>query len=277
MLRKPSSINGVGIVQFLLAAVFVVWLLFFPDTGSQFAWPIPQRLSAMFIGTSFILRTFLGFHLFHEKYWHRLRWIVWGNFTFLGVLFLATYWHLDEMNWKSNIGIAHIWVIAYTIEALVLVLIEPHGPESKQSVPPEASEGPVSVWMQRALGVVFVLGITGGGFLFINPQFASTRWPWELQPFNARVMAAWPAACGVWAATMYFARDWAEVKMGVQTLILYTTALFVVWIFTYSQYKPGLGTGLTYGLVSGLVALVLGFLYWRQEVAKAQLMEQGGR
>ncbi len=276
MLRKPSLINGVGIVQFLLAAVFVVWLLFFPDTATQFAWPIPQRLSAMFIGTSFILRVFLGFQLFNEKFWHRLRWIVWGNYTFLGVLFVATYWHLNEMNWKSQLLIAHIWVIAYTIEPLVLLLIEPHGPESKQPVPPEASEGPVSIWMQRVLGVIFILGIAGAGFLFINPQFATTRWPWDLQPFNARVMAAWPAACGVWAITMYYMKDWAEIKMGIQTLILYTGALFVVWIFTFSQYKTDLFTGPAFGVFSGLAAAVLGFLYWRQEVENKKLKSAGG-
>ena len=268
MLQKPSSINGVGIVQFLLAAVFVIWLLFSPDTATQFAWPIPHRLSAMFIGTSFILRSFLGFHLWREKFWYRLRWIVWGNYVFLGVIFLATYWHLDEMNWKSNIWIAHIWVLAYTIEPLILVLVEPHSAESKAPIPAEVSEGPVSIWLQRVLGAIFILGVTGAGLWFINPEFANTRWPWTLDPFNARVMAAWPAACGAWAATMYFGKDWAEVKMGVQTLIIYAAALFVVWLFTFSQYKPSLSTGLTYGIVCGLVAAALAFLYWRQEVAR---------
>ena len=66
---------------------------------------------------------------------------------------------------------------------------------------------------------------------------------------------------------MYFADDWAEIKMGMQALILYTAALFIVWLFTYSQYKP-IGTGLTYGILCGLVAAVLAFMYWRQEVAR---------
>ena len=275
MLPKPSSINGVGIVQFLLAAVFVIWLVFFPDTATQFAWPIPHRLAAMFIGTGFILRSFLGWRLWREKYWYRLRWIVWGNYAFLGVLFLATYWHLNEMNWKSNIYIAHIWVLAYTIEPLMLVLIEPHGAESRAPLPAEVAEGPVSIWMKRLLGVIFIMGVTGAGFLFINPTFAATRWPWTFDPFNARVMAAWPAACAVWAATMYFGRDWAEIKLGVQTLVIYTAALFGVWLFTYPQYRP-ISTGLSYGIICGLTAASLVFLYWRQEVARpAVRMSQG--
>jgi len=203
----------------------------------------------MFIGTSFILRAFLGYHLWREKYWYRLRWMVWGNLMFLGVIFLATFWHLDQMNWKSNIWIAHIWVVAYVIEPLILVLAEPHGAESKALIPAEVSKGPISIWLKRTLAAIFILGVTGAGFLFINPVFASTRWPWPLDPFNARVMAAWPAACAVWAAAMYFGREWAEIKMGVQTLMIYTAAIFTVWLVTFSQYDPARSTRLAFGVV----------------------------
>jgi hypothetical protein len=268
MLRKPSSISGVGIVQFFLAATFVVWLLFFPDTGVNFAWPIAPRLAAMFIGTSFILRTFLGYHLWREKYWYRLRWIVWGNYMFLAVIFLATFWHLDQMNWKSNIWVAHIWVVAYVVEPLILVLVEPHDEESKAPMPAEVSEGPISIWLKRMLAAIFVIGVAVAGMLLINPAFTNTRWPWPLNPFNARIMAAWPAACAVWAATMYFGKDWAEIKMGVQTLVVYTTALFVVWLVTLSQYDPARKNIVTFGVVTGVAAALLIFFYWRQEVSR---------
>jgi hypothetical protein len=268
MLRKPGSITGVGIVQFFLAAIFVVWLLVWPDTGVNFAWPIQPRLTAMFIGTSFILRVFLGYHLWREKFWYRLRWIKWGNFVFLGVLFFATFWHLHQMNWKSNIGVAHIWVVAYIVEPLILTLVEPHQAESKAPVPTELAEGPISIGLKRTLAAVYIMVITGGGLLLINPAFTDTRWPWPLDPFDARIMAAWPAACAVWAATMYFGKDWAEIKMGVQTLIVYTTALFVVWLVTFSQYDPARHNGLTFGIATGLVAAPLIFFYWRQEASR---------
>jgi hypothetical protein len=265
---KPRSINGVGLVQTFLAAAFVVWLLFFPAAGVNFAWPVVPRLTAMFLGTSFILRSFLGYHLWREKVWYRLRWIVWGNYMFLAVIFLATFWHLNEMNWKSNIIVAHVWVLAYIVEPLILTLIEPRGPESKAPVPAELSQGPVSTGLKVTLAAIYFVGITVAGVLFINPQFADTRWPWPLDPFDARIMAAWPAACAVWAATMYFKRDWAEIKMGVQGLMVYVSALFVVWLVTFSQYDPARKNGLTYGVATGLMTLLLIFFYWRQEVAR---------
>jgi len=110
--------------------------------------------------------------------------------VFLEVPFLATFWHLDQINWKSNIWIAHIWVVAYIVEPLTLVLVEPHDAESTVPIPAEASEGPISTWLKRTLAAVFVLGVTGAGFLFINPVSANTRWLWQLDPFDARIMAA---------------------------------------------------------------------------------------
>ncbi len=268
MIPKPSAINRVGIVQFFLAAAFVIWLLFFPDTGDRFAWPVVPRLTAMFLGTSFILRTFLGYHLWRETEWYRLRWIVWGNFTFLGVIFVATFWHVDEMNWERNIVVAHIWVLAYIVEPLILVLIEPHEAAARAPVPENLRGGEVGEGLRRTLGALFIFGVALGGLLFIHPTFMDTRWPWPLDPFDARIMAAFPAACGVWAATMYFKRSWAEIRMGVQSLIVYGSALFVVWLVTYSSYEAGRKNGLTYGVVTGAFAALLIYFYWRQERAR---------
>jgi hypothetical protein len=64
------------------------------------------------------------------------------------------------------------------------------------------------------------------------------RWPWELNAFDSRIMSAWPGTCAVWALTMYFMKDWAEVKIGVRALLIFILALFVIWIFTFSGFDP---------------------------------------
>ncbi len=264
MLLKPKSITRVGIVQFFLALVFVVWLLFFPDTGDQFAWPVTPRLTAMFIGTSFILRTFLGWLLWREKYWYRLRWSMWGNFAFLGTILLATFWHVEAMNWKSNIWVAHIWVLAYILEPLMLPLLEPRGAESKQPLMNDLTRGPLLPGLKNTMIAIYLTTFTIGGLLVINPAFMDTRWPWPLDPFNARIMAAWPMGVGAWALAIYYSKDWAEVKPGVQMLILYALALFLVWLVTFSGYDPDRANRITLGVYSGLIAVLLGYYYWRQ-------------
>jgi hypothetical protein len=87
------------LVQIILAASFVVWLIFFPSSGDRFAWQVTPQMTAMFIGAGFIVRTYIGYFLFREHYWYRLRWQKWGNYGFLAFIFLATFWHMEEMNW----------------------------------------------------------------------------------------------------------------------------------------------------------------------------------
>jgi hypothetical protein len=69
---------------------------------------------------------------------------------------------------------------------------------------------------------------------------------------------------------MYFAKDWAEIKIGVQMLILYVSALFVVWLINFSQFDPGRYNKITLGVATGLVAVLLIFFYWRQEAARVK-------
>lgn len=223
MLRKPGSLTGIGAVQFFLALVFVIWLLFFPDTGGKFAWPVVPRLTAMFIGASFILRTFIGYHLWREQFWYRLHWYQWGGYTFLGVILLATLWHIGELNWKSDILVAHLWLVAYILEPLTLVLIEPHGERGRQALSSQYSEGPLMPGLK----------------------------------------------------TMYFYKDWAEVKIGVRLLAIYATSLFILWAFTFGQYDPTRPNRITVGLVTGVVAVLLIYYYWRQEIARRKFAESG--
>jgi hypothetical protein len=267
MLLKPKAISMVGLVQLVLASSFVVWLLFFPSTGDRFAWPVVPRMTAIFLGASFIPRAYLGFHLWREKYWYRLRWQIWGNYAFLALILLATYWHIDEMNWSSNIWIAHIWVIAYVVEPLTLPLIEPRGERRNEPLSAELQQGPIFVGLKRisALGMIF--GVAIAGLLFVNPEFMDTRWPWPLDPFDARVMAAFLALAGLWAVRVYFAEDWAEAKLGVLGLIIYMVALCGVWLAGLPEYDTSRENIWSIGLAAGAFGVLFIYYYWRQERA----------
>ncbi|HEY3475957.1 MAG TPA: hypothetical protein VGK56_15200 [Anaerolineales bacterium] len=274
---KPSAISRIGMVQFFLASAFVLWLLFFPHTGTNFAWPITPVESARFIGASFLLRAFFGWHLWQQKDWLYLRWSRWGNFAFLAILFLATFWHIDQMNWQSNIVVAHIWVLAYTAEPLVLWLVEPRAAESEASVPASLSEGPVLPGLKNLFMFMFVVGMGLGAVLFMHPAFADTRWAWPLTEFDSRVMAAWPVAIGVFSATMYFAEDWAEIKVGVQTVLVYVISIFVLWLFTFRTFDSARHNVYTIGIAPAILIVLLGYYYWRQAYAPRKLMAGEGQ
>jgi hypothetical protein len=275
---KPKGFDRVGFVQCFLALFFVLWLLVFPATGIYFAWPVKPALTAMFMGAGFLLRSYFGFHLWREKDWYKLRWSIAGDYVFLGVLFITTWWHIDEMNWHLtgvssglrlfSFIIAHVWILAYTFEPLTIYLLKPRMPEANAPVPDHLSEGPVLPVMRTALLAFFYIGAGIAALLFFNTDFSNMRWPWELNPFDSRIMAAWPAACAVWSITMYRMKDWAEIKIGVRSILLFVFALFVIWIFTFSGYDPARKNGLTFGLGTGVLSAMLIYAYWKQESAR---------
>ena len=266
MLEKPRTLTTIGIVQVILAASFVIWLLFFPATGGNFAWRVTPTFTAMFIGASFLVRTYIGYFLWREKFWQTLRWQSAGNLAFLIVIFLATYWHIDEMNWKSNILIAHIWVLAYTIEPITLFLIEPRGQAATAPLPPELRRGPILDGLKGVMLLGVIGSITMVGLMFLNPQFLDTRWPWQLDPFDARIMAAFFALTGTWCVVVYFSREWAEVRPIILGLMIFAIAHFGAWVVMLPQLDPTRNNTYTYGVVFGIVAVCLTYYFIRHEL-----------
>jgi len=286
MYLKPKGFNRVGIIQCFLAAFFVLWLLLLPEKGIYFAWPVRPELTAMFLGAGFILRSYFGYHLWRDRYWYTLRWSMAGDFVFLGVLLITTWWHVSEMNWDLqgvsaglnvfSLVVTHIWILAYTFEPLTVFLVHPRNAEADAPLPADISEGVLLPPLKLALLALFYIGAGLWSLFFLAPEFANTRWPWELNPFDARIMSAWFAGTAVWSITMYFMRDWAEVKMGVRAILLFLAGLFCVWLFALSRYELNHTEiagrqGLAYGAGLTVLLLWLSFAYWKQEQARKEV------
>jgi hypothetical protein len=286
MYPKPKGFSRVGIVQCFLAAFFVLWFLFLPEKGIYFAWPVVPELTALFLGAGFILRSYFGYHLWRDKYWYTVRWSMYGDYAFLAVLFVTTWWHIGEMNWHLDgvgtglrifsLAIVHVWILAYTFEPLTVFLLHPRNADAEAPVPAELSEGELLQPLKSALVAMFYLGTAFWAVLFFSPEFANTRWPWALNPFDSRIMSAWFAGVAVWSVTMYFMKDWAEVKMGVRAILLFLLAELGVWVFDFSRY-PLNSTSIaarqatTYGLALTAMSAWLLFAYWRQERARKRV------
>jgi hypothetical protein len=283
MYLKPKGFGHVGLIQCFLAAFFVLWFLILPGKGIYFAWPVVPELTALFLGAGFILRSYFGYHLWRDKYWYSLRWSMAGDFAFLGVLLVTTWWHIREMNWELqgvsaglrifSLIVVHVWVLAYTFEPLTVFLLHPRNKEANDPVPAEHAQGELQKIMKYALLAVFYLGAALWALLFISPEFANTRWPWELNPFDARIMSAWFAGSSVWAITMYFMKDWAEVKMGVRALLFFILGLLGVWVLASSRYELNhteiaSRQGIIYGTGLAIIAAWLLIAYWVQERAR---------
>jgi hypothetical protein len=282
MYLKPKGFERVGIIQCFLAAFFVLWFLLLPEQGKYFAWPVVPELTALFLGAGFILRSYFGYHLWRDKYWYTVRWSMFGDYAFLSILFITTWWHILEMNWHlegvSNglrifsLIITHVWVLAYTFEPLTVFLVHPRAAEAEAPLPDDLSEGELLPPLKTVLVAMFYLGAAFWALLFFTPEFADSRWPWDLNPFDARIMSAWFAGVSVWSLTMYFMKDWAEVKMGVRAILLFLVGLLVVSLLGFARYplndtEIAAKQALTYTIALVVMVGWLSFAYWKQEQA----------
>ena len=181
-----------------------------------------------------------------ERSWLRLRWIVWGNLVFTGVLLIATYWHAGEFHWNPfQTPLAHIWIVLYIFEPVVMIYLIPRGTLSAPSL---TSGGPVSLWLKRFLVLVTGLLLMNGLLIFINPEFAASRWAWELNPLDARMVSAWFLGWSAWCGTMAFAQDWDEIRTAARLFILNGVALLAVTVVFRDELLPGRGTATGFGV-----------------------------
>ena len=252
-----------GLLGAAAAAWFAVWMLFFPDlVAGTFAWDVHPRYAMAFIGAGYIFRTAFFLNAAREGNWVRLRWIVWGNLVFTGTLLLATYWHADEFNWDPFRTVGHLWLVLYIFEPVVMIYLVPRGTFALAAPPTGGPLHPVTKGFFVLLtGVLLMHGL----LLVINPEFAATRWAWELNPLDARMVAAWFLGWAVWLGTMAFALDWDEVRRAVQLFLLNGVALLATVVVFRDDFVPGKNLVIGYGGDLALMTGIMLVLYVVQE------------
>jgi hypothetical protein len=254
----PGERIAWGILGATAAAAFAIWMLFFPDlVPHYFAWDVHPRYAQAFVGAGYVFRTGFFLNATREPNWLKLRWIVWGNLVFNGTLLFATYWHADQFNWNPfQTPLAHLWIILYIFEPVTMLYLIPRGVLTAAA---PRTGGPVHPLFKGFLVLVTGVLLMNGLLIFINPEFAATRWAWELNPLDARIAAAWLLGWATWCGTMAFALDWDEIKTGMRLLILNGIALLVTVVVFRGDFLPGRGT--PYGYAGALI-VVTGVMAW---------------
>ena len=127
-------------------------------------------------------------------------------------------------------------------------------PRGVRALLPPTTGGPIlplfRVFLIALTGVLLTNGLT----LIINPAFANTRWPWELNPLDARIIAAWFMGWAVWVATMAFADDWDEIRLPAALFVLNGVALIGTFVAFGGEFRQ---IGTTGAYQNGLIALTL--------------------
>lgn len=262
MIAMPRSLRLWGLTGALLAAVFAVWMLFFPQLiPTAFAWNVQPRAAQAFIGAGYLFRTYFFLLFVFVPDWRLLGWTYYGNLLFTGALLLATLWHAPEVHWRTVV--AHIWILFYTMEPVIMHFTIPRA--DAQPEEPIASGGPISPLFRWFLILEVGVGMLFGLTLVINPEWLGRRWPWDLNPFDARIVAAWWLAAAGWAGSMARARYWDEVRLGAVGNLILTGALTVASLAFFPYFNHTHPTVGQYVIGLAVLSLALGFFIWQHE------------
>jgi len=258
--RLPTRTDqfGWGILGATAAAAFAIWMFFFPDSvATLFAWDVHPRMAMAFIGAGYVFRTAFFLSVAFIPDWTRLRWIFWGNLAFTATLLFASFWHAGEFNWNPfQTPLAHLWFALYIFEPITMIYMVPR---DLWRLPTPTSGGPIIRPFRWFMIATTGLLLADGLLLVINPEFTAERWPWELNPLDARIIAAWFIGWAVWLATMAYARDWTEIRLPAALFVLNGVALIATIVIFRDEFRdvhtvPSYQWG-----VAGLTMLMAGF------------------
>ena len=248
-----SLINGVP------ATVATVLFLLYQPFAKRFAWDIDHRQSGIFFGTGFLLRAALFAHIITAASWGEIRWMVWGNAVFAGVLLGVTVIYGEIFKWRRPI--AMIWLFLYIEEPVWMLSLVPEARAAVAEIGPVAG-GEIHPLLQFSLWAEGALMLVAGVHLFFMNKVPEPRWPWRPDLVSARIMAGWPLAWAAWAPALALAENWGEARGGVVLNMIWLATILASLVAFRSQFDLSRRPTRFYAAVIAVLftALLIGYL-----------------
>lgn len=96
-----------------------------------------------------------------------------------------------------------------------------------------------------------VLVVSGGG-LFFFPTLFDSSWPWELTPFNARLLGAIYLASLVSTVFVVLRNHWSPARVVVPMIFMFTVIVLIVSLVYIEQFTVLFSTALWFILYIGI-------------------------
>ncbi len=224
--RRSSSL-------FLVAAFAILYL--FPDhTKELFAWDIQPRMSAMMLGAAYIGGAYFFVRVAAFARWH---WVKIGFLPvtiFASLMGIATILHWDRFN-HSHISF-FAWAALYFTTPFIVFLLWLRN----RSTDPGPNKSPgrrVPRLVRLVIGIVGSLTLLTSIFLFLQPGFMISTWPWQLTPLTARVMGALFALTGVGELTIALDVRWSAARIALQSQMIGLVAIGLAIVFSWNNFN----------------------------------------
>jgi hypothetical protein len=228
-----TRILAVVIIPFLLLAFAVLWG--WPaETGRFFAWPIMPPLTPLLLGSVYLGGAYFFARAAAAGRWHTIKAGFPPVATFATLLGIATIVHWDKF---SHAKLAFwLWAGLYFTTPFLVAGVwlvnrrrEDRRPLDDVELPPATA---------RLIGVIGVLAVVTGLFLFLVPSAAIAIWPWKLTPLTARVMGAL-FTLGLAAVGAFTERRWSAVRLFVQVEMAMLALILIGGVRAAGDLDPG--------------------------------------
>ena len=238
------------------------------QTDEYFAWTIRPPLTAAFLGALYWSAVPLVFLSAREREWANARLAVPGVLVFTTLGLVATALHADRFHFTSPVfvarAVAWAWLAIYVLVPPVTAILLVNQLRRTRGDPARGQPLPrLFTYVVAAQGAVMLLA---GAALFLAPEAAAARWPWDLTPLTARAVGAWLIGLGVAAAQAARERDRARIRVGLITYAA-ASALVLVALARYFDelYFPSIGAfAFVLFLASVLAISVIGLAGFRR-------------
>jgi hypothetical protein len=221
------------IVPFLVAAFTILYL--FPDhTKELFAWGIQPRMSAMMLGAAYIGGAYFFVRAAAFARWH---WVKVGFLpvtTFATLMGIATILHWDRFN-HSHISF-FAWATLYFTTPFIVFLLWLRN-RSTDPGPDTFPDRRVPRLVRLVIGIVGGLTLLTSIFLFLQPGFMISTWPWQLTPLTARVMGALFALTGVGELAIALDMRWSAARIALQSQMIGVAAIGLAIVFSWNNFN----------------------------------------
>jgi hypothetical protein len=245
-----SLVNG------LPAAFATIMFIVYKPFGEKFAWNVEHRQSSIYLGIGFLLRAGLFVHIITARYWGEIKWMVWGNVIFAGVLLGITMIYGERFHWRRLIAIG--WLFLYVEEPAWMLSLVPEARSAAAAAGPLAGAA-IHPVLQAGLLIEAVVMLAAGIYLFFLNKFPDPNWPWKPDLVSARILSGWPLAWVAWAPSLAFAGSWLGARAGVLLNLVWLGALLASLFIFRSQFDLSKrNTRIHAGVIAALFIILLG-------------------